>query len=77
MLTHLRQAPRRPHIEAGVEEGIGCKVQVGIPEAGKQSPFTQNLPGRALIRRGKIISRITNPPLVFYKVSVNMVFPIT
>ena len=50
---------------------------MGIPEAGKQGPFTQNLPGRTLMRPGKIISDIQNPSMVFDKVSVNMIFPIT
>jgi hypothetical protein len=77
MLTHLRQAPGGPHIETGVEEGMGCKVEVGIPEAGKQGPFAQNLPGSALIRDGKIISHMKNPSTFFYKVTVNMISPIT
>jgi hypothetical protein len=65
------------HIKTRVEQGVGCKVQVSVPEAGKKGPFTQNLPGGALIRRGKLISHMKNPPFVFHKVSVSMIFPIT
>ena len=37
------------YIKTRVEQGVGCKVQVCVPEAGKQGPFTQNLPWGALI----------------------------
>ena len=77
MPAHLRQAPRMAYIKTRVEQGVGCKVQVSVSEAGKKGPFTQNLPWGALIRRGKLISQMKNPPFVFHKVSVNMIFPIT
>ena len=47
-----------------------------IPEAGEQRSAAEGLDRRALIRRRKPGSGIKDPPLVFHKIFVNIIFTI-
>ena len=72
-LAQLGHAARGSHIETGVEQSVGGKVDMGVSGTRKQRSLAENLPGRSPMLRRKIVSYIKNPAFVFRKVFVDMI----